>query len=241
MIAHSLFPQPAETYRPALTNDVAVKYLPKIRRHATRIARRLPRHVQVGDLMSAGFMGLIDAFMKYDTDRMDSFDAYVDHRIRGAILDELRVHDPLTRDQRIFARRLSAARQSAANETGYAPNEQDVAKVLGLPLATYRTQVERMTALSARNEAGVYDEDVVDTVEPTDDQPDVLAEQSERRQRISAAVHTLPRKLQTLIRMFYEEGKTMREIGEHLGVTESRVSQLHSEAVAQLRGVLSPD
>ena len=79
-----------------LTNEMAEKYFPRVQRQAARIARKLPRHVSVGDLVSAGCCGLIDAFFKYDPTRMESFDAYVDHRIRGAILDELRTHDPLT-------------------------------------------------------------------------------------------------------------------------------------------------
>jgi RNA polymerase sigma factor for flagellar operon FliA len=180
------------TERPTLTNETAERYLPRIRRHAARIARRLPRHVQVGDLVSAGFVGLVDAFMKFDVSRMESFDAYVDHRIRGAILDELRAHDPLTRDQRIFARRLATARQTAANETGGSPDEVEVARALGINVVQYRAQVERMAATAARSEAAPYDEESVEASEPTHDRPDELAEQHEQRSRIAAAMDRLP-------------------------------------------------
>ncbi len=239
MIAETLPPPAAfRVQRPALTNEIAARFLPRIRRHATRIARRLPRHLLVGDLVSAGFMGLVDAFMKFDTARLDSFDAYVDHRIRGAILDELRAHDPLTRDQRIFARRLSAARQSAANEGGRAPSEHEVASALGIPLETYRAQLERMTATAARNEATLYDDEVVEAGEPTRDRPDEIVEQHQQRSRISEAIDKLPPRQRVVLRMHYDEGRTLREIGETLGVTESRVSQIHSEAVVRLRVLL---
>lgn len=227
------------TERPTLTNETAERYLPRIRRHAARIARRLPRHVQVGDLVSAGFVGLVDAFMKFDVSRMESFDAYVDHRIRGAILDELRAHDPLTRDQRIFARRLATARQTAANETGGTPDEVEVARALGINVVQYRAQVERMAATAARSEAAPYDEESVEASEPTHDRPDELAEQHEQRSRIAAAMDRLPPRKREVLRMHYDEGRTLREIGEHLGVTESRVSQIHSEAVLRLRTLLS--
>ncbi len=227
------------TERPTLTNETAERYLPRIRRHAARIARRLPRHVQVGDLVSAGFVGLVDAFMKFDVSRMESFDAYVDHRIRGAILDELRAHDPLTRDQRIFARRLATAKQSAANETGGTPDEVEVARALGITVVQYRAQVERMAATAARSEAAPYDEESVEASEPTHDRPDELAEQHEQRSRIAAAMDRLPPRKREVLRMHYDEGRTLREIGEHLGVTESRVSQIHSEAVLRLRTLLS--
>lgn len=225
--------------RPRLTNEDAAKYLPRIRRHAARIARRLPRHVVVGDLVSAGFMGLVDAFLKYDTSRMDSFEAYVDHRIRGAILDELRAHDPLTRDQRAFSRRLAQARQSAANRIGRTANEGEVAGEMGLTLAQYRVQIERMTATAARNEAAPYDEEVVEACEPANDRPDEICEQHQEHLQVFGAIENLPARQRDVLKMHYEEGKTLREIGERLGVTESRVSQIHSEAVLRLRSMLT--
>jgi RNA polymerase sigma factor for flagellar operon FliA len=242
MEAVSLFPvayKGTPSGRPALSNEVAHKYLPRIRRHAARIARRLPRHVLVGDLVSAGFMGLVDAFLKYDTSRLDSFDAYVDHRIRGAILDELRAHDPLTRDQRLFARRQASARQAAANETGRAPSEGELAAAMGLSLTAYRSQLERMTSTAARNEATPYDEELLDASEPANDRPDDLVEQRQERTRMSSGIDRLPPRQRDVLRMHYEEGRTLREIGEVLGVTESRVSQIHSEAVVRLRGIMT--
>jgi RNA polymerase sigma factor for flagellar operon FliA len=240
MIAEDLFQKSASpNARPALTNEIAMRYLPRIRRHASRIARRLPRHVLVGDLVSAGFMGLIDAFLKFDTSRMESFDAYVDHRIRGAILDELRAHDPLTRDQRMFARKLAEARHTAANEVGYTPDEHEVARAMGLTMGVYRAQLDRMAATAARNEAVSYDDDMDDVIKPSNDRPDDNAEQNEQRKRVALAMGHLPPRQRDVLRMHYDEGRTLREIGERLGVTESRVSQIHSEAVGRLRALLA--
>lgn len=243
MIPQTILPPapttPETSARTVLTNEIAARYLPRIRRHAGRIARRLPRHVLVGDLVSAGFVGLVDAFMKFDPTRMESFEAYVDHRIRGAILDELRAHDPLTRDQRAFARRLSVARQTVANETGQAATEHELAARLGLPLETFRAQLERMSSTSARSEATPYDEELLAASEPANDRPDECVSARQERAQVAQAIDRLPPRQREVLRMHYEEGRTLREIGEVLGVTESRISQIHSEAVARLRGMLA--
>jgi RNA polymerase sigma factor (sigma-70 family) len=125
--------------RVPLTDELAARYLPRVQRHATRIARKLPRHVQVGDLVSAGFCGLVDAFLRFDPTRMESFEAYIDHRIRGAILDELRHHDPLTRDQRAFVRSVTEARQSFSGREGRLPDERELAAELAPPATATST------------------------------------------------------------------------------------------------------
>jgi RNA polymerase sigma factor for flagellar operon FliA len=225
--------------RPTLTNEMAARYLPRVQRHALRIARRLPAHVQLGDLVSAGLCGLVDAFMKFDTQRMKSFDAYVDHRIRGAILDELRVHDPLTRDQRVFSRRLAAARHSATHRLGHTPDEHELATEMGMTLAAFRAQMERMFTTAARTAlCASFDPEVHTHSEPANDSPDSLAAAHEERGMIDNAVGQLSPRQQEIVRMHYDEGRTLREIGEVLGITESRVSQLHAEAVGMLRMTL---
>ncbi len=225
--------------RVPLTDELAARYLPRVQRHAARIARKLPRHVQVGDLVSAGFCGLVDAFLRFDPSRMESFEAYVDHRIRGAILDELRHHDPLTRDQRAFVRSVADARQSFAGREGRMPDERELAAELGVSLARYRHQVDRMHATAIRSDAMPFNEDEDCPAEPANDSPDAIAATRERNDRISAAMDTLPARLRDVLRLHYHEGRTLREIGLVLGVTESRVSQIHGEAVIRLREVLT--
>ncbi len=230
---------PARRARAQLTNEMAAKYLPRVQRLAAGIARKLPRHVNVGDLVSAGCCGLLDAFAKYDPARMERFDAYVDHRIRGAILDELRTQDPLTRDQRAFARRLADARQAFANRHGALPDERETAAELGMTLAQYRRQVDRLHATSARTEAKPFEEEDDALAEPANDAPETLAAGKEHRDRIQGAMDRLPARFRDVLRLHYDEGRTLREIGLALGVTESRVSQIHAEALVLLREVLS--
>ncbi len=227
------------TERPTtLTNELAEKYLPRVQRHAARIARKLPRHVNVGDLVSAGCCGLLDAFLKFDTSRMESFDAYVDHRIRGAILDELRAHDPLTRDQRTFAKRVALARHAIANREGYMPSEHEIAAEMGLSLTQYRHQVDRLHATASRSEATPFNEDEDPLAEPANDAPETLAANKEDSDRIHAAMDQLSPRHREVLKLHYDDGRTLREIGLAIGVTESRVSQIHAEALLQLREVL---
>ncbi len=222
-----------------LTNEMAEKYLPRVQRHAARIARKLPRHVNVGDLVSAGCCGLLDAFLKFDPTRMESFDAYVDHRIRGAILDELRAHDPLTRDQRTFAKRAAIARTELQNRTGYVPEEREIAAEMGLTLAQYRHQVDRLHATASRSEASPFNEDEDPLSEPANDAPETLYSSKEDRARIDTAMAQLTARHREVLHLHYDDGRTLREIGIAIGVTESRVSQIHAEALTRLREVLA--
>jgi RNA polymerase sigma factor for flagellar operon FliA len=170
---------------------------------------------------------------------MDSFEAYVDHRIRGAILDELRQHDPLTRDQRAFVRSIAAARHSFSSREGRMPDEHELAAELGISLTRYRQQLDRMHATAIRSDAVPFNEDEDSPAEPANDSPDVIAATRERNDRIAAAINMLPQRLRDVLRLHYHEGRTLREIGLVLGVTESRVSQIHAEAVVRLREVLA--
>jgi RNA polymerase sigma factor FliA len=225
--------------RPALSDDLARKYSSRIQRHAARVARRLPGHVGMADLVSAGYAGLVDAFMRFDTARMESFEAYIDHRIRGAILDELRGHDPLTRDQRAFVRRLAAATHQLSAALGRAPDEAEVAQALGMTLDAYQAQLARMTATAARSGAGTYDEETADWLGEERGRPDAIAEQSEQCAIVSAAIERLPPRQREILWMYYHEGQTLRQIADRVGVSESRVSQIHSDAIQRLRGLIA--
>lgn len=238
MIAESVPSASIPSPRLQLSDEVARRYSARIRRHAARVARRLPRHIQVSDLVSAGYTGLVDAYLRFDTARMESFEAYVDQRIRGAILDELREHDPLTRDQRAFSRKLATTTHRLATELGRAPEESEVAEALGLSLDALQVQLSRMCATAARNGAASLDEDADEAIGEAWDRPDEIAERSEQFARISSAIEALPPRHRHVLRMHYEEGKTLRQIGEALGVTESRASQIHAEAIGRLRALV---
>ncbi len=200
-----------------LPRRLADRYMSIVRRHAYRLARRLPSHVHVEDLMGAGFVGLADALNKYDRSGPDRFEAYADCRIRGAMLDELRSYDPLSRDLRDLNNRIVSAVRCLTAELGRPPEEIEIAQKLELPVAAFR---ERLLSDDATEAA------------------DHQLLRTERRERLSDAVGQLPERLQSLLRLYYEQDYTLREIGDMLGVTESRACQLHAEAIVRLRAAV---
>jgi len=226
-----------------LPRRLADRYMSIVRRHAYRLARRLPSHVHVEDLMGAGFVGLADALNKYDRSGPDRFEAYADCRIRGAMLDELRSYDPLSRDLRDLNNRIVSAVRSLTAELGRPPEEIEIAQKLELPVAAFR---ERLAKLSF---GGLVSLDTtggegVEGLELSDDAAEAADHQllrTERRERLASAVGQLPERLQSLLKLYYEQDYTLREIGDMLGVTESRACQLHAEAIVPLRAAVMAD
>lgn len=240
MMADSVCPPPAATERSVLCNELARRYAARIRRHAARVARRLPRHVAMADLVSAGYAGLVDACARFDVQRMDSFEAYVDHRIRGAILDELRSYDPLTRDQRVFARRVSAVTHQLSVALGRAPEDHEIAEALGMTVAQLQDRLARMNTTAAYSTAVCY-EDQTEVEQIEANRPDEITERYQQHTLVQAAIERLPERQRLVLRLYYDEGMTLRQIADVLGVTESRVSQIHAEAIGRLRAMVADD
>ena len=231
----STLPPPAMPHsRARLTDELARRYLVRVIAHAKRLARRLPPHIALNDLISAGLLGVVEGFLRFDPNRAETLDAYLDHRIRGALLDELRRADPLTRAQRGFARQLGRASRVAANEPGGACDES-LANALGLSLAELRTRVSQVNVAMALQGTGSADRVEDEALTPDDE---VSAKQEHRL--LANATGALPAREREVLRRYYEEGQTFREIGGHLGVSESRVSQLHTRAIQNLRTILAP-
>lgn len=230
----TLPPPPMSPARARLTDELARRYLVRVIAHAKRLARRLPPHIALNDLISAGLLGVVEGFLRFDPDRSETLDAYLDHRIRGALLDELRRADPLTRAQRGFARQLGRASRAAANEPGGVCDES-LAKALGLSLTELRTRVSQVNVAMAIQGTGCADRVEDDALTPDNE---VSARQEHKL--LSNATGSLPAREREVLRLYYDEGQTFREIGGHLGVSESRVSQLHSRAIQNLRAILSP-
>lgn len=219
-----------------LPPELAASMMPLIRCIAARLARRLPSHLRLDDLTSAGFVGLVTAYRRFDRSRGDDFHAYAERRIRGAMLDELRAIDPLTRDLRFLANRIAAARRSIEARFGRAAHEDEIAAALGMPIEEYRRHVARVSigpTVSIEDPSdGEGSLDLPDReAEPADER--IALEQSKRTVR--SAINDLPPRLRRVVELYYGEGRTLRDIGNMLGVTESRVSQLQSEAVQRLR------
>lgn len=196
------------------------------RRLAFAMCRRMPAHVSVQDLISAGHEGLVMAMAGYDPAK-GSFASYARSRIKHAMLDELRTHDPLTRHARTCIRRRDRETLRLRGALGRRPDDDEVAEALGLPLMLHRRHVAEQSARSELDAEACADPSTV----PIDDQ---LVE-DETRCRLRAAVETLNHRAQRIVTLYYEHGLTQSAIGAQLGVTESRVCQILSHTASVLR------
>jgi RNA polymerase sigma factor for flagellar operon FliA len=208
---------------------------------------RLPSTVEQADLVSYGMFGLIDAIEKYQTDRAVKFESYASSRIRGAIIDELRSLDWVPRSVRSRAREIEAAQAKLEHELQRAPSEAELAKRLEI------SEDELQTSLLEIANSSVYALDelwtvsdssgdqvsLLDTIsDPRAEDPQESLASSEVKDRLTEAISSLPEREQLVVALYYYENLTLREIGEVLGVTESRVSQLHTKAVMRLKSGL---
>ena len=209
------------------------RLLPMVRRTAMRLARKVPSHITVGDLIGYGWVGLMEAFQRARADMpAEEFEAYASYRVRGAMLDYLRTLDPATRDVRRASKQLTETIRALTAESGNAPEEAAIAAALNLPIDDYHAMLERISRSGSRLD--VLDVDQVDI--PTDALS--IDEEVGRRELggvVATALEALPAKLQRIVALYYQEDRTLREIGRMLGVTESRVCQLHSEAMHRIR------
>jgi len=219
-----------------------VKHAPLVKRIAYHLMARLPASVQVDDLIQVGMIGLLDAVSNYDGSQGAQFETYAVQRIRGAMLDELRQSDWLPRSARKNQRQIEAAMNALEQRLGRTPAEGELAKELGVSLAEYQQML-----LDARGSQLLHYEDFQEGDEEsflehhiTDDRANPLEQLQEEgfRQNLVAAIGVLPEREKLMMAMYYEQELNLREIGEVLGVSESRVCQLHSQAIARLRSHL---
>ena len=219
------------------------KYAPMVRRMAHHLLARLPASVMLDDIVQAGMIGLMDALNRYEDTHGAQFETYATQRIRGAMLDGLREHDWLPRGVRRAQRKLDEAMRTLEQRLGRAPGEKEIAAELQLTLEDYRhfLQDARGAQLLYYEDAGERDEphDLPDDRE--DDKPsDPLERLADKRFReaLVAAIDKLPERERQVMGMYYEQELNLREIAEVLGVTESRICQIHSQAISRLRSKL---
>lgn len=229
----------------ATDRDVLLmEHLPTVRYLARRIHERLPQHVDLDDLISAGVVGLIDAFSKFDHTKKVQFKSYAQFRIRGAILDSLRTLDWSPRELRRKGRAVEEAIRSVTQRVGRAPSEQEIAKEMELSLSDYQLLLGELKGLEIgslhmeRSEDS-GDEELAYVPGSAEDDPLFLCLKGEMKQRLADAIDALPEKERLVLTLYYYEELTMKEIGLTLGVVESRVSQIHSSAVVRLRAALA--
>lgn len=233
--------EPSDPYglqnnRPLSTRENLIAIgLPIVRRIAFRMARRLPPNVDVGDLIGAGTEGLLRAVQAYDQARFPSFEPYAKTRIRGAMLDELRANDSLTRYGRGRMGEITHVLRTLQQELGRQPGEDEVAERLGVSLEQYQNLVGDLACGPALlGVSGIS----VDDAESSFLGPDVVLTDAELKQQLAEAVMQLSPRIQQVLALYYQEECTQAEIGQILSVTESRVCQILGEATLRLRAML---
>ena len=223
-------------------NDLLTEHMPLVKRLAHHMKAKLPPSVEVDDLIQAGMIGLLDAISRYEETHGAQFETYAVLRIRGAMLDELRNSDWLPRSMRQNMRKIEAAMSSLQQKLGHPPTESEVAKTLKLSLSEYQDMLG-----DGGGHQLVYYEDFHDNegndsfldryaVDDADPLRSLL--DGDFRQAVVDAINNLPPREKMLMGLYYEEEMNLKEIGAVMGVSESRVSQLHTQAVARLRAAL---
>ncbi len=219
-----------------LSRDELIRLgLPWVRRIAFRIAKRLPPNVDVGDLIGAGSEGLVKAADAFDPRKHPRFRAYAEARIRGAILDELRAQDPMTRHGR---RRLAEVTRRVRELTlslGRPPDELEIAEALEMSLDDYRKLAADLAKAPALARTGEIDPDRMGG--KSADVHSIIERREEQRQ-VAAAIDKLPERMRMVLALYYQEQCTQAEIGKILGVTEGRVCQILGEAAVRIRAQL---
>jgi RNA polymerase sigma factor for flagellar operon FliA len=231
-----------------LRERLILHYSPLVKYVAGRVGVGLPPNIEQADLVSYGIFGLIDAIEKFDLERAIKFETYAISRIRGAIIDELRAIDWIPRSVRYKAREVEKAYAALEGQLHRTPTEAEVAGQMGIKLEDLHaifSQVSFVNVVALDELLNVGGEkgdklSLVDTLEDTRAEDPVVAFESEETKYLLAkAINTLPEREKIVVTLYYYEGLTLAEIGQVLGVTESRICQMHTKAVLQLRGKLA--
>jgi RNA polymerase sigma factor FliA len=232
----------------AIRDRLILTYAPLVKYVAGRVGSGLPAHVDEGDLVQYGLLGLISAIERFDPDRDIKFETYAIARIKGAIIDELRAMDWVPRSVRARAREIERAIAELEKKLMRAPTDEEIAEKIGVSsgeLEDSLTEISR-TSIAALDElwtvssAGGDQIALIDTIEDTQGpDPQASLSETEMKEAIADAIARLPEREKLVVTLYYYEELTLREIGEVLGVTESRVSQLHTKAILRLKARLA--
>ena len=228
-------------------DSLILSYSPLVKYVAGRMSSGLPAHIEEADLISYGLLGLIGALERFDPGREIKFETYAIARIKGSIIDELRSLDWVPRSVRSRAREIERVCALLENRLQRAPSDEEIAAELNISMEEFHRALSQIstTSLVALDELWAIsgsDGDtasLIDTLEdPKSRDPSRILDLSEMKSRLAVAIDALPPREKIVIALYYYESLTLREIGEVLGVTESRVSQLHTKAILRLKGRL---
>lgn len=229
-------PPPSFSAERAAERALYEQYLPMVRRIAIRITRRLPREVSLEDVLSAGWLGLVEALRRRSScPTEEQFEAYAVYRVRGAILDYLRSLDPMSRRYREASRAITSAIQSLTQQLGRPPSEDEIAGHLGLEFESY---CDLLNQVAKFEPIRLEVTGAADVLAGPDLGPDSLLSDRELVSLVADAIDRLPERLQLVLGLYYQEECSLAEIGKVLGVSESRVCQMHTECVHRLRAHL---
>ncbi|AKM30512.1 RNA polymerase sigma factor FliA [Pandoraea faecigallinarum] len=224
------------------TNDTLTQYAPLVRRLALQLMAKLPASVELEDLIQAGMLGLLDAANRYQETQGAQFETYASQRIRGAMLDELRELDWASRGIRKTAREIEKAVQRLEQRLGRGPSESEIAGEMSIGLTEYQQMLQDVHGCQLiyyEDFEAADEEPFIDRIcaDPGADPLTMLLDEG-LRGGVVDAIDRLPDREKLLMSLYYEQGLNLREIGAVLEVSESRVCQLHSQAISRLRATL---
>ncbi|MBC54427.1 MAG: RNA polymerase sigma factor FliA [Gammaproteobacteria bacterium] len=222
-------------------NELVVQHAPLVKRIAHHLLMRMPSSVQLDDLIQSGMIGLLEAASKYDVSKGASFETYAGIRIRGAMLDEIRRGDWAPRSVHRKSREVAAAVKSVEMRTGSDAKDHEVAEELGIDLETYYTILQdasgsRLFSFDDLTEGG--DDSALEAASGEISGPADELQEEDFRLHLAEAIEGLPEREKLVLALYYDEELNLKEIGEVLGVSESRISQIHSQAALRLRARL---
>ncbi len=216
-------------------NSLVEQYYPMVRRQALSLRVRLPAGVDTDDLIQAGLEGLLSSIDRFDPEAGVAFSTFAHQRVRGAMIDELRSRDWIPRSVRRSGRELEQAMRRLEQQLGRAPEEREIATELGMTLDEYQQLLQDTNnGLVLSYDEVVLDQPNSETPDETGD-PDSLVGSAQLKQQLMSAIDGLPEREKLVMTLYYQEELNLKEIGAVLDVTESRVSQLHSQAIKRIR------
>jgi RNA polymerase sigma factor for flagellar operon FliA len=223
---------------------IVIEHLPLVKAIAIRVHEYLPVHVDLDDLIHAGVLGLFDAVAKFDSTKNVVFHSYAKHRIKGAILDSLRQLDWASRDLRKRQKQVDAVTHDLSARLGRNPTESEVGKALGVTEDRWRhmlVELRNVGLVSSTVHSDQERDRVMEFPATPELQPDRMCEHRQLQSTLARAIGTLPERYQKVVFLYYTNEMTMKEIGDLLGVNESRISQIHKTALKKMAVVLQAE
>ena len=219
-------------------SELLTQYMPLVRRQALTLQVRLPASIELDDLIQAGMVGLLEALGRFDATQGATFATFASQRIRGAMMDELRTRDWLPRSVRRSARAVDDEVRRLEQQLGRPPEESEIARDLDMPLSEYQQLLNDTNSGQLLPFEELVAEGAESAKEEATNLPFDQLLDKQQRQSLIDAIDALPEREKLLMALYYQEELNLKEVGAVLGVTESRVSQLHSQAISRLRARL---